>query len=118
LFGAAGGIISTPADVARFYRALFQGRLVPSRLVNEMKAREGRDPSHPALLYGLGLYRQPLRCSLVWGHDGDVPGYNANALNSGDGARQIVIMINTDPDSLTPAQEKALNALVNTGYCG
>jgi D-alanyl-D-alanine carboxypeptidase len=118
LFGAAGGIVSTPADVARFYRALLQGRLVPSRLVNAMKAREGRDPAHPELRYGLGLWRQPLRCSLVWGHDGDVPGFMAIALNSGDGNRQIVVMINTDPDSLTPAQGKALNDLVNTGYCG
>ena len=118
LFGAAGGIISTPADVAHFYRALLQGRLIPKRLLSEMKAREGRDPKHPELRYGLGLWRQPLSCSLVWGHEGDLPGFAATALNSGDGVRQVVVMINTDPDSFTPAQGKALNDLVNTGYCG
>jgi D-alanyl-D-alanine carboxypeptidase len=118
VFGAAGGIVSTPADVARFYRALFQGRLIPSHLLNEMKAPEGRDPAHPDLRYGLGLFRQPLRCSFVWGHSGDVPGYSTTALSSADGARQIVVMINTDPDSLTSAQGKALEALVNTAYCG
>jgi D-alanyl-D-alanine carboxypeptidase len=118
LFGAAGGIISTPADVARFYRALLQGRLIPKRLLNQMKAREGHDPKHPDLLYGLGLYRQPVRCSLVWGHNGDTPGYNVTAFNSGDGARQVVFMINTDSDSLTPAQGKALNTLLDVAYCG
>jgi D-alanyl-D-alanine carboxypeptidase len=118
LFGAAGGIISTSADVARFYRALFQGRLIPKRLLSEMKAREGRDSEHPDLLYGLGLYRQPVRCSLVWGHNGDVPGYNTTAFNSADGARQVVFMVNTDSDSLTPAQGKALNTLLDVAYCG
>ena len=83
LFGAAGGIISTSADLARFYRALLQGRLIGKRLLSEMKAREGHDSKHPDLLYGLGLYRQPVRCSLVWGHNGEVPGYNTTALNSG-----------------------------------
>jgi len=118
LFGAAGGIVSTPADLARFYRALFQGRLVPTGLLNEMKAREGRDPDHPDLLYGLGLYRQPLSCSLVWGHNGDVPGYDTTALGSADGVRQVVVSINTDSDSLTPAQAKALDAVLDTAYCG
>jgi D-alanyl-D-alanine carboxypeptidase len=118
LFGAAGGIVSTPANVARFYRALFQGRLLPRHLIHEMEAREGRDPDHPDLLYGLGLYRQPLSCSLVWGHNGDTPGYNITAFNSANGARQIVIAINTDSDSLTPAEGKALNNLLNVAYCG
>jgi D-alanyl-D-alanine carboxypeptidase len=118
LFGAAGAIVSTPADLARFYRALFQGRLVPRQLVNEMKAREGRAAGHPDLLYGLGLYRQPLRCSLVWGHNGDVPGFDTNAFSSADGAHQIVVMVNTDSDSFTPAQAKALGTLINVAYCG
>jgi D-alanyl-D-alanine carboxypeptidase len=118
LFGAAGGIVSTSADLARFYRALFQGRLVSRRLLSEMKAREGRAAGHADLLYGLGLYRQPLRCSLVWGHNGDVPGFDTNAFSSGDGAHQIVVMVNTDSDSFTPAERKALDALLNVSYCG
>ena len=118
LFGAAGGIFSTPADVARFYRALFQGRLLPRHLVREMEAREGRDPTHPELLYGLGLYRQPLSCSLVWGHNGDTPGYDFNAFGSADGAHQVVVTVNTDSDSFTPAEGKALNDLLDVAYCG
>jgi hypothetical protein len=45
-------------------------------------------------------------------------GFDTNAFNSGDGARQIVVMINTDSDSLTPAQGKALNTLLDVAYCG
>src|SRR5205085_10038454 len=35
---AAGGIVSTPADVASFYRALFTGRLLPLDLVHQMQS--------------------------------------------------------------------------------
>ena len=118
LYGAAGGIVSTPADVALFYRSLFQGRLLPSHLVHEMEAPEGRAAGHPDLLYGLGLYRQPLSCSFVWGHNGDVAGYDITAFNSANGARQIVVVINTDSDSLSPAEGKALNKLLDVAYCG
>jgi D-alanyl-D-alanine carboxypeptidase len=93
-------------------------RLLPKQLVNEMKAPEGRAAGHPELLYGLGLYRQPLSCSLVWGHNGDTPGYDVNAFNSADGARQVVEMVNTDSDSFTPAQAKAINTLLDIAYCG
>jgi CubicO group peptidase (beta-lactamase class C family) len=117
LFGAAGGIISTPGDIARFYRGLFQDRLISKHLLSEMKAPERRDPKHPDLRYGLGLFRQPVRCSLVWGHSGDVPGFHTLALGSADGVRQIVVAINTDPDSLTAAQGKALDALTDVAYC-
>jgi D-alanyl-D-alanine carboxypeptidase len=118
LFGAAGAIVSTPADIARFYRALFQGRLIPKRLVSEMKAREGQAAGHADLLYGLGLYRQPLRCSFVWGHNGDVPGFDTNAFSSADGAHQIVVAVNTDSDSFTPVERKALGTLIDVAYCG
>jgi D-alanyl-D-alanine carboxypeptidase len=118
LFGAAGGIWSTPADVARFYRALFQGRLLPKPLVSEMESREGRAAGHADLLYGLGLYRQPLSCSFVWGHNGDTPGYDFNAFGSADGVHQIVVTVNTDSDSFTRAEGKALNALIDAAYCG
>ena len=35
--GAAGGLVSTPDDIEKFIRAYLSGRLVPARLVREMK---------------------------------------------------------------------------------
>lgn len=46
------------------------------------------------------------------------PGYKTTAFSSGDGAHQVVFMINSDSDSLTAAQGNALNTLLNVAYCG
>jgi D-alanyl-D-alanine carboxypeptidase len=60
--GAAGEIISTTEDLNRFYRALFQGRLLPSALLKEMK-----DPGMTKKAYGLGLEMAPLPCGTALG---------------------------------------------------
>ncbi|MCW2999354.1 MAG: beta-lactamase class [Solirubrobacterales bacterium] len=88
--GAAGAIVSTAADVARFYRALFSGRVVRPDLVREMQTiKDG---------WGLDLHTSPSRCGVRLGHDGAIPGYNSTAMNTGDGQRQLVLLAN----SLTP----------------
>jgi CubicO group peptidase (beta-lactamase class C family) len=51
---AAGGILSTPADVAAFYRALFQGRLLPARLAHVVVAINGGDALSQAAEAALG----------------------------------------------------------------
>jgi D-alanyl-D-alanine carboxypeptidase len=66
------------------------------------------------LLYRLGLYRQHLACSFVWGHNGGLPGYDTNAFNSAAGARQVVVMVNADEESSFTTERKALDV----SYCG
>ncbi|GAA3687276.1 serine hydrolase domain-containing protein [Nonomuraea antimicrobica] len=83
--GAAGEIISTTADLNRFYRALFQGRLLRPSLLKEMTdltAAEG---------YGLGLEAGSLPCGLAWGHGGGTRGYSTVAFSSADGRRQLAL---------------------------
>ncbi len=118
LFWAAGGIVSTPAEVARFYRALLTGRLLPRYLLEAMKARQVPPEATPGILYGLGIYRVQLPCGYVWGHNGDIPGFDTTAFSSGDGDRQVVVSVNTDEDSFTPAAADALEALLGQAYCG
>lgn len=85
--GAAGEIVSTTADVNRFYRALFQGRLLPPGLLKEMK-----DPGTTGG-YGLGLELAPLPCGAAFGHGGGAPGYLTVAFSSADGSRQVTLSI-------------------------
>src|SRR5262249_34887476 len=115
-----GGIVSTPADVADFYRALLTGRLLPHRLVAEMERRAVLVDGQPASwILGPGLFRHNLSCSLVWGHNGDFPGYETNAYGSADGVRQVVVLVNSDDDySWTRAEEQAVDRLVDVAYCG
>jgi len=118
---AAGGIVSTPTDVARFYNALFAGRLLPPALLREMASKVAliAGPAHPSMVYGLGLYSQPLSCGLTWGHNGDFAGYHTDAFNSRDGKRQVVLIVNEDADlTIPPAAGQALNRLIDSAFCG
>jgi D-alanyl-D-alanine carboxypeptidase len=116
----AGGMVATPDDVATFYRALLRGRLLPEQLVAEMKHRTVTvDGAPPSEILGPGLLRLALSCSLVWGDNGDFPGYQTEAYNSGNGTRQIVVLVNSDADSSwTPAERQAVNQLMDVAYCG
>lgn len=114
---AAGALVSTAGDVARFYRALLQGRLLRPDLLREMGTTVPAGP--PGEGYGLGLietrrldvettYRLPCADS-VWGHDGSFAGWNSYAYNSADGRRQMVVLINSD--TLSAKGVRALAAL-------
>lgn len=119
---AAGAMVSTVADLARFERALFQGRLLRPDLLRSMQTTVtfGSDNA-----YGLGLMKtrnlalspmSPLPCASAWGHDGDFPGYTTNAFSSKDGMRQMVVFANTDDE--TKSFTRALSNLLAIAYCG
>jgi D-alanyl-D-alanine carboxypeptidase len=116
LFSAAGAIVSTADDVARFYRALLSGRLLKPGLLKSMETIDRVTIDASGSGYGLGLSREGhLPCGDAWGHDGDVPGYLTIAFNSKDGSRQIVVVINSD--SLTKRAHQALDKVLVTAYC-
>jgi len=116
--GSAGAIVSTVDDVARFYRALFRGRLFPKSLLRPMTTEVVHAPNAGGRAIGLGVWRHPLSCSLVWGHDGDWLGYWTRVWGSANGTRQVVISVNADTDSLGEAGSAALQRLENLAYCG
>jgi D-alanyl-D-alanine carboxypeptidase len=113
---AAGGILSTPTEVATFYRALFQGRLLPLRLVHEMQSPQvaiGREQ------IGLGLFGTRFRCGHVWGHGGNFPGYSTSAYGSADGRHQVVVAVDVDEEvTQTQAMKEAVGRLMDVAYCG
>jgi D-alanyl-D-alanine carboxypeptidase len=121
--GAAGAMVSTADDVARFERALLRGRLLPANLLSAMETTVAMGP--PGESYGLGLWKTRsmalsptfrLPCGTAWGHNGDFPGYLTNAFASRDGRRQMIVLVNSD--SLPRPAQIALLRLVRTAYCG
>jgi D-alanyl-D-alanine carboxypeptidase len=121
---ASGALVSNARDVARFYRALLQGRLLRPDLMREMETTVPAGP--PGESYGLGLfqtrrldvestYRLPCANS-VWGHDGSFAGWVSYAYNSLGGRRQMVVLINTD--TLPAKGRRALGRLYATAFCG
>lgn len=100
--GAAGELVTTLADLDRFYAALLGGRLLPSRWLREM-----RDTRATHGLYGLGLFPVKLPCgTTVWGHNGRIAGSYVRTAATVDGRRVLTFRVNTtdvaDPD-LEPA---------------
>ncbi|MES5816433.1 serine hydrolase domain-containing protein [Streptomyces sp. RG80] len=100
--GAAGELVTTLADLDRFYAALLGGELLPPRWLREM-----RDTRTAHGLYGMGLFPVKLPCgTTVWGHNGRIAGSYVRTAATVDGRRVLTFRVNTtaiaDPD-LEPA---------------
>jgi D-alanyl-D-alanine carboxypeptidase len=115
-YWAAGNIVATAGDVARFYEALFEGELLSEDSMDEMTDYV---EEAPGLSRGLGPAKGETECGSWEGHDGSVPGYNAftRTLDSG---RQVVMLMNTVTIGDTvggPAAQKALSAVAEAAAC-
>jgi D-alanyl-D-alanine carboxypeptidase len=116
---ASGAAVGTVSDVARFYRQLLSGRLLPPRLLAAMKtAVDASAEEGPGTGYGLGLERRTTPCGKEWGHGGNFPGYVVEAYTTRTGSRQVVLMVNGQPESLPPAVGPDFDQLLNRAYCG
>ncbi len=113
---AAGAIVSTADDLARFYRALLGGRLLPPRLLAEMRTTVPVGGGHQA--YGLGLIKSRYPCGIFWGHGGETFGYESFADSSADGKRQIMMAVTADQTLLETRAQRALDRLRTIAYCG
>lgn len=117
LYWAAGGLVSTAADVARFYRALLGGELLRPRL---LRAMETIVPESPTSAAGLGIFTAQLPCGTFWGHSGAAGGYSSQAMSSQDGRDQAIVLVNSfAPDGSVggPAAQSAYAALVLDAFC-
>ncbi|MER7861404.1 serine hydrolase domain-containing protein [Amycolatopsis japonica] len=105
-FGA-GGMVSSGKDLNRFFEALFGGRLLPAEQLKQMKT------TVPAggMEYGLGLMKLNLKTAgacaddhVVWGHGGDLPGFNTLSFHD-DSGKDISTLATVD---LTASPDAAL----------
>jgi D-alanyl-D-alanine carboxypeptidase len=107
---AAGSVVSTSDELARFFSALLGGTLLPPAQLAEMKTTVPLPQDFPIPgAYGLGLFRKDTPCGSVWGHGGDTLGHHSTAVVSDDGRRTAVTDTNTEPsdvDGLTPGTER------------
>ncbi|MET8977753.1 serine hydrolase domain-containing protein [Streptomyces sp. NPDC004539] len=101
--GASGELVTTLADLDRFYSALLGGALLPPRLLREMLDTRAAHGS-----YGMGLFPTRLPCGVtVWGHDGRISGSYVRTATTVDGRHTLTFRVNTT--TLTdPALEPAL----------
>ena len=110
IFGAGGELISTTADLNRFFAALFGGELLPAHLLDEMKkpAVEGR-------AYGLGLAWRDTPCGIVYGNDGDSLTYQTWSFSALDGRHQVTVALTPN---FTGDADDTIDAFLDRAICG
>jgi D-alanyl-D-alanine carboxypeptidase len=103
--GAAGELVTTLADLDRFYAALLSGRLLPPHWLREMLDTRTAHGS-----YGMGLFPVKLPCgTVVWGHNGRIDGSYVRTAATVDGRRVLTFRVNTTAIA-DPGLEPALLA--------
>jgi D-alanyl-D-alanine carboxypeptidase len=123
---ASGGMLSTTADINRFFRALLGGLLLRPAELQEMQQTVAVNAEveqfWPGARDGLGVFSRPLSCGGVyWGHSGDQLGYMTRVGITSDGRRSVVISVSTEmQDTLEHVllTEGATSALVDHALCG
>lgn len=92
--GPAGGMISTAADLNRFFAALLAGRLLDPAQLHEMTTTVPTNT--PGVDAGLGLARYDLpNGAVAWGKDGGFHGYRTWSFHTRDASRQLTVSATT-----------------------
>ncbi|MRH89212.1 serine hydrolase [Nocardia sp. SYP-A9097] len=126
--GPSASLISTVADLNRFFGLLLAGEIISRSSLAEMQRTvpvisfEGK-----TIEYGLGLHKLTVpHHGIFWGHDGSVWGGGAISMTSADGNRQMSIAVNLQRwnqlDAVGRPQphpiDHALQALIQLALCG
>lgn len=118
--GAAGGMISTSEDLHTFFSALNSGKLLPAKLLAEMRKPH---PKSGALSYGLGVSVQNLgpNCGTVLHHNGSaLAGYGSIMYSTPDGKKTLTGSITMGDAAVDPSQAyvKPHEKLLKEVFCG
>lgn len=126
--GPAASLVSTVADLNRFFGLLLAGEVVDrSSLVQMQRTVPVISFEGQQIDYGLGLRKIEVPgCDTFWGHDGTVWGAGAMSMTRADGKRQMSVAVNlmrwNTLDSAGKPQhhpiDDALPALYQQAMCG
>jgi D-alanyl-D-alanine carboxypeptidase len=119
---AAGSMVSTPTDLARFWKALQTGRLLAPAQMAQMHhtvPAPGLADAFPGARYGLGIMWIDDSCGGYWSHAGDVPGMSTLNGVSPDGKRVVVLSLTTELADQTSelAVYQRAHQLVDDTFC-
>ncbi|MEU9120677.1 serine hydrolase domain-containing protein [Streptomyces sp. NPDC048506] len=114
---AAGEMISTTKDLQTFFSALQGGKLLPARLLAEMRR------PHPKSGYGLGVFvvdAGPNCGGTLLTHNGGVQGYGALMYSTPDGKKTLTASLTSRGAAIDEAKEfpKVQQKLIKAVFCG
>ncbi|WP_046011879.1 serine hydrolase domain-containing protein, partial [Microbacterium sp. SA39] len=107
---SAGAMVSTPAELNTFMRALLDGELLSDEALKTMQTPvPAGDELWPEAAYGLGLQRYPLSCGgFAWGHGGDIPGTQTRNAVGPDGTAATIAVTALPWAVVSPDDEEVL----------
>ncbi|WP_433599367.1 serine hydrolase domain-containing protein [Nocardia sp. CA-135953] len=114
---ADGALVSTDADLNRFFTALLSGKLLrPTELAEMQRTIHGGDPALPDDV-GLGLYHRTNACGIdIWSHGGAMDGFFVFGGYTPD--RAITVSLNQVPPLFGLGYKGAMDSLVDGAFCG
>lgn len=113
---ASGSIVSTAADLTRFYTALIGGHLLPPAQLTAMETTVPAPELGPGVRYGLGLGWIPLTCAGgYYGHPGGIFGYQTWDGVTANAQRAVVVSVTGDETAQT---QEAVSTLADDELCG
>ncbi|MEV6556254.1 serine hydrolase domain-containing protein [Nocardia sp. NPDC051756] len=112
-----GAMVSTGADLNRFFMALLSGELLPpAQLADMQRVVPSGDPLRGDD-FGLGLFHRTNACGLeVWSHGGAMNGFVV--INAATPNRAVTITLNQLPDPITTVLHQAdMSAVADAALC-
>jgi CubicO group peptidase (beta-lactamase class C family) len=82
----AGSIVSTGNDLGRFFEALFNGKIISAKGLEQMKTIENN--------YGMGLFRMPFNDKISYGHTGGIEAFSSMVSHFPDEKLTVAILSN------------------------
>jgi D-alanyl-D-alanine carboxypeptidase len=114
---AAGGMVSTPAELNRFIRGYVGGRFFGGRVRAEqlrvVAGRRSAPPGPGVNAAGLALFRYRTACGTVYGHTGNFLGYTQFVAATLDGTRSATVSVTS---RVEPYSAPALFAKVRRAW--
>jgi CubicO group peptidase (beta-lactamase class C family) len=110
---AAGGLIGTVGDLARWNQALHHGKVVPETLYREMITPTAL-PGGKSEPYGYGIGLSDVRGTPAIGHSGGIFGFSTNSIYVPERDLFVAVFVNSDsgvPSSGTAMMRLAAEAI-------
>ncbi|RJU02409.1 class A beta-lactamase-related serine hydrolase [Arthrobacter frigidicola] len=97
---ASGAMVSTPAELNTFMKAVLDGELLePAELDQMLTGIPTGDKIIPGNTYGLGIESSELGGGTTWGHNGYIPGYQTINTVAEDGTA-VTITLTALPNAI------------------
>jgi D-alanyl-D-alanine carboxypeptidase len=111
-------LVSTSADLVRFMRSLFQGKIVSATSLREMLVAWPMEYPLENHRYGLGVQKFDSELGPASGHTGQFTGYRSVAFHFERSQITVAMQVNADAENLMPTFVKLAQFVHANGVAG